>query len=76
MPYVIDRQRALRLYDVVMVLQMRQRRIRSRIVLNDNSLYQTLTRPRTMLRIVGEGAARWPGAAWTNRSRGISWRKR
>ncbi len=50
MAYLIDRQRALRLDDVVAVLKVRQRRSRSRVILSDNSLYHTLTRPQTLIR--------------------------
>ena len=50
MPYLIDRQRAVRLGDLVAVLAVRQRRVRSRLVFRDNSLYQTLTRPTTLMR--------------------------
>ena len=50
MGYLLDRQRALRLEDIVAVLAVRRRRVRSRVVLRDNSLYQTLTRPRTIMR--------------------------
>ena len=50
MTYIIDRQRALRLDDVVAVLAVRQRRNRSRVILSDNSLYHTLTRPQTLIR--------------------------
>ncbi|HEX9779683.1 MAG TPA: hypothetical protein VGB20_00550 [bacterium] len=45
MGYLVDRQRALRTGDIVAVLSVRWRRIRSRVILKDNSLYQTLTRP-------------------------------
>ncbi len=50
MPYLVDRQRAVRWADVVAVVGTRQRRIRSRLILRDNSLHQTLTRPTTLLR--------------------------
>ncbi len=50
MPYLMDRQRAVRWADVVAVVATRQRRIRSRLILRDNSLYPTLTRPTTLLR--------------------------
>lgn len=50
MAYLIDRDRALWMGDVVAVLSIRQRRVRSRVVLRDNSLYNTLTRPATLLR--------------------------
>ncbi len=50
MPYLMDRQRAVRWADVVAVVATRRRRIRSRLILRDSSLYQTLTRPSTLLR--------------------------
>ncbi len=49
MGYVIDRERALAMSHIVAVLSVRQRRVRSRIILKDNSLYHTLTRPKTFL---------------------------
>ncbi len=55
MPYLIDRQRALRTKEVVAILPVRQRRVRSRVILNDNSLYHTLTRPRTLVRYATQG---------------------
>ena len=60
MPYLIDRERALRASEIVAILSVRQRRVRSRVVLRDNSLYQTLTRPGTLRRyanISGEAKA-------------------
>ena len=54
MAYLIDRQLALRTSDVVAIVSVRQRRLRSRVILRDNSLYQTLTRPKTFLRCAGE----------------------
>jgi hypothetical protein len=53
MPYVIDRERAIIAGEIVAVLRLRQRRIRSRVVLKDNSLYHTLTRPKTFVRHKG-----------------------
>ncbi|MBI3321033.1 MAG: hypothetical protein HYZ91_02050 [Candidatus Omnitrophica bacterium] len=55
MPYLIDRQRALFTGDVVAILAVRQRRGRSRVILKDNSLYQTLTRPKTLARRLRAG---------------------
>lgn len=57
MSYLIDRQRALYGGDVVVVLSLRQRRARSRVILRDNSLYQTLTRPKTLARYARTGLA-------------------
>ena len=65
MSYLIDRQRALRDTDIVAVLKVTQRGVRSRVVLNDNSLYQTRTRPKTLRRQAQEGAQ---GRAWRKRS--------
>ena len=68
MPYLIDRQRALWTSDVVAVVSVRQRKIRSYVVLRDNSLYRTLTRARTFLR-------RAAAAGWTHH-KGVRWRER
>ena len=54
MPYIIDRQRALLTGDVVAIIRRQERRWRSRVILVDNSLYQTLTRPATLLRYAKE----------------------
>ena len=48
MAYLVDRQRGLYLPDVVAIVSVRQRKIRSRVIMKDNSLYHTLTRPRTL----------------------------
>jgi len=50
MAYLVDRQRGLYLPDVVAIVSVRQRKIRSRVIMKDNSLYHTLTRPRTLSR--------------------------
>jgi len=50
MSYVIDRKRAFRDEELVAILAVRQRGVRSRVLLRDGSLYQTLTRPRTLRR--------------------------
>jgi len=50
MGYLIERQRVLRVQDVVAVMRGQQRRLRSRVICADNSLYQTLTRPTTLMR--------------------------
>ena len=56
MAYLIDRQRALYGPDVVVVVTGNRRGERSRVTLKDNSLYRTLSRPRTLVRV----AARYP----------------
>ena len=48
MPYLWDRQRVLWTGDIVAVLAVRQRRERSHVILRDNSLHRTLTRPKTL----------------------------
>ena len=50
MAYLVERQRALYLPEVVAIVSVRQRKIRSRVIMKDNSLYHTLTRPRTLSR--------------------------
>ncbi len=56
MPYLVDRQRALLTEDIVAIIKRPERRLRSRVILTDNSLYQTLTRPATLMR----DASRYP----------------
>lgn len=56
MPYLIERTRALRTEDIVAAVQMSQRRIRSRVILRDNSLYHTLTRTKTLARAANRPA--------------------
>ena len=74
MPYLIDRQRALRDAEIVVVLSVRQRGVRSRVVLRDNSLYQTLTRPSTLREAARRGLS-VAGAGNGRRSKGATWRK-
>ena len=50
MAYLIDRQRALRMSEIVVIHSARKARVRSQVILRDGSLYATLTRPRTFLR--------------------------
>ncbi len=68
MAYVVDRQHALWSRELVAVLSVRQRKVRSRVVLRDNSLYHTLTRAKTFIRQVnGERRSRrHVGAIWRN----------
>lgn len=63
MPYVVDRQRALPGWDIIAVLSIRGRRTRSRVVMGDNSLYETLTRPTTFIRRVNEEGCALPRRA-------------
>lgn len=54
MPYLIERQQALLVRQIVVILRGQQRRCRSHVILNDNSLVRTLTRPRTLIRVLAE----------------------
>ena len=60
MSYYIDRQQAFQTDDIVMISAAGtgRRRVRSRIVLRDGSLYETLTRPRTFARKCEESYAK------------------
>ena len=62
MPYLVDRQRAILTEDVVAVIARPERRHRSRVILADNSLYQTMTRPATLMRYAREYPKRLKGA--------------
>ena len=81
MPYLVDRQRALLTEDVVAIIKRPERRLRSRVILTDNSLYQTLTRPATLMRdasrypahLVALGARR--RTATSTNDKGATWRK-
>ena len=64
MPYVIDRQRALWTHDVVAILNARRQRSRSIVVSRENSLYHTLTRPRTLMQRTEDAERRTQGAQW------------
>ena len=50
MAYLVDRSRALYVPDIVAILSVRLRKVRSRVIMKDNSLYHTLTRPQTLAR--------------------------
>ena len=65
MAYLIDRRRALRDVDIVAVVKISQRGVRSRVILSDNSLYQTLTRPNTLRRQAQGGGQ---GQLWRQRA--------
>ena len=54
MPYLIDRGRALRAKELVAIVRSQRRGARSTVILEDNSLHHTLTRPRTLLRAAEE----------------------
>jgi len=52
MPYLIDRRSVLRTRELVALLNVRKRRVRTHAVSADNSLYRTLTRTTVFLRCV------------------------
>ena len=64
MPYLVDRQRAFLTKDIVAVIKRRERRLRSRVILSDSSLYQTLTRPATLMRYARDYPHMLAGAIW------------
>ena len=83
MAYLVDRQRVLRADEIVAVLRVPRRGPRSRLVLKDNSLYQTRTRPQTLSRYLA-GAfdpvslvvrAAGPGGQRSGPAKGAKWRK-
>ena len=65
MAYLIDRQRALRTQAIVAIVKMRSRRARSRVILKDNSLHETLTRSCTFVRRAAQPFA-YKGVFWRN----------
>ena len=50
MAYLIDRQRGLYVPEIIAIVSLRQRKVRCRVIMRDNSLYHTLTRPQTLAR--------------------------
>ncbi|PIQ84814.1 MAG: hypothetical protein COV75_00170 [Candidatus Omnitrophica bacterium CG11_big_fil_rev_8_21_14_0_20_63_9] len=67
MAYLIDRDRAIWSRELVVIVPGRQRGIRSRAILRDNSQHQTRTRPRTLARYLRAATAlrgRVPRAVW------------
>ena len=77
MPYVVDRQHGLFLEDVVVILNVRERRVRSRVIMKDNGLYRTLTRTQTLVRRASEASVSGvaQGGATRRRNKGAQWRK-
>ena len=77
MPYVVDRQRGLCVEDIVAILNVHERRMRSRVILKDNSLYRTLTRTQTLVRRASEAWVMENAQDNTvrRRNRGALWRK-
>ena len=67
MGYLIERTRALWSKEIVAAIGIQRRRIRTRIILRDNSLYHTLTRTHTLLKSARTGyrsAISVKGVAW------------
>lgn len=61
MSYLMDRHRALWSREIVAVINIRQRGIRSHVVLRDNSVYQTRTRPQVLIKRSGRQEGGWRG---------------
>lgn len=59
MSYLIDRHQALCMADVVAIIALRQRLLRSRVILKDGSRQDTRTRPATLVRRLHEAFRRW-----------------
>lgn len=58
MAYVLERERALRGRTIVAVLAVRRRKVRTRVVLTDNTWHHTLTRPGRLVQHAQEPLAR------------------
>ena len=66
MAYLIDRERAILGRDLVAVMNVRRQRVRSHVILSDNSLYRTLTRSLTIVEhLAQQPRLRAPWAAFT-----------
>ena len=61
MPYLLDRHRAIWTDGLVALVRGAARRVRTQMIFRDNSIYNTLTRPTTILRLVRRMTS--PGAA-------------
>ena len=86
MPYLVDRQRALRTEDIVAIVTGARRGERSRVTLLDNSLHRTASRPSALVKasrrypeaVARLGGRRRAGSADTTergRSQGATWWK-
>lgn len=64
MGYLVDRQEAFRDTELVAVLNLRRRGVRSRLLLRDGSLRHTLTRPRTLARRLRGGYEQLASPFW------------
>ena len=67
MAYVIDRQRALPGGEIVAMMSVRQRKVRARVILKDNSWYQTLTRTVTLMKRAREAVLGGVERTWWTR---------
>lgn len=66
MGYIIDRQCVMRDSELVGVLSVRDRRVRSHVLMSDGSLVKTLTRPKLLIRALGQLQVGRKGLAWIN----------
>ena len=73
MAYLIDRQRTVYGRDVIAMVGVRQRKTRTRVIFEDNSLYHTLTRTVTLMRRAREPVLGGSERSMTRHSKGALW---
>ena len=66
MGYLIDRHEAFRETELVAIISLRRRGVRSRLLLRDGSLRHTLTRPGTLVRRLRGAPQLCDEAQWPN----------
>ena len=66
MSYVVDRATAVRDVDIVGVFSVRRRGARSRVLLSDGSLLQTLTRPHAFRQKSAQPRKQLKGIVWAS----------
>jgi hypothetical protein len=71
MPYLIDRERALRATEIIAIVAVSRRGERSRATLRDNSLHRSASRVKTLVE-----AARTYLEMNDGRSQGAIWRRK
>ena len=57
MAYLIDRTRAIRTTELIAIVRGHQRRVRSQMIFRNNSIYNSLTRPLSVVRVIAEATA-------------------
>ena len=66
MGYLIDRHEAFRETELVAIISLRRRGVRSRLLLRGGSLRHTLTRPGTLVRRLRGAPQQHEGDRWQN----------